>query len=79
MLTCFDWLSWADLLLAVVPIRSLDVITTFQIRDEYFDGKLRTQPAATSATPTQTNTTPAHRAALTCSPRMYLAPSVPTT
>jgi 4-amino-4-deoxy-L-arabinose transferase-like glycosyltransferase len=37
------------------------------------------QPAATRATPAQTSTTPAHRAALTSSPKIYFAPKVPTT
>ena len=52
----------------------------FLLFAEYLNWELANgQPAATSATPAQTSTTPAHRAALTCSPRMYLAPSVPTT
>jgi hypothetical protein len=36
-------------------------------------------PAATRATPAQTRMTPAQRATLISSPRMYLAPRVPTT
>ena len=36
-------------------------------------------PNATSATPAHTSTTPAQRAALTSSPKIYLAPNVPTT
>src|ERR1700712_4685755 len=37
------------------------------------------QPPATNATPPHTSKTPAQRAPLICSCRMYFAPSVPTT
>src|SRR5207302_3745446 len=59
---------------------SLDAITDFQFIDGHLPFRSPVaQPAATRATPAQTSTTPTHRAAPTCSPRMYLAPSVPTT